>query len=142
MSLCGGRHMGASGAVGVPAIAAMSLKQRASALCPIFSGGVSLVKWMPSTTASVLNKIIFSGTPRSSTAQSSPAPTRTFLFVGSDFVRRAMSSNSFISTTGREEFLQELVYLRQEMKRHEVGGIEQRVRGDRCEQAVGFFVEP
>ena len=33
-----------SAAVGLPAIAAMSLKQRASALRPTFSGGVSRVK--------------------------------------------------------------------------------------------------
>src|ERR1039458_7094126 len=41
-----------STAVGVPAMAATSLRQRASALRPIFSGGVSLVKWIPSTLAS------------------------------------------------------------------------------------------
>jgi hypothetical protein len=54
--ISGARPIVTKAADGVPPIAAMSLRQRASALWPIFSGGVSLVKWMPSTTASVLNK--------------------------------------------------------------------------------------
>ena len=85
-----------SAAVGVPAMAAMSLKQRPSALWPIFSGGASGVKWTPSTTASVLNSSSRSGTPASSTAQSSPAPTTTDGLVGSERVRRWISSNSFM----------------------------------------------
>ena len=52
-----------SAAVGVPAMAAMSLRHRPSALWPIFSGGASEVKWTPSTTASVLNSSSRSGTP-------------------------------------------------------------------------------
>src|SRR5260221_3321067 len=107
----------------------MSLKQRASALRPIFSGGVSFVKWIPSTIASALNKNNFSGNPKSSTAQSSPAPTTTFSFVGSDFVSFAMSSNSFISFWRVEQ-------------NHEVRRVEQAVRGDWREQVVRGFVKP
>src|SRR5262245_24844250 len=86
-----------SAAVGVPAMAAMSLKQRARASWPTFSGGASRMKWMPSTTASVWKRTSRSGTPRSSTAQSSPAPVTTEALAGKDGVSRRISSNSFMS---------------------------------------------
>src|SRR5688572_23646906 len=51
---------------------------------------------MPSTMASVLKRTNRSGTPRSSTAQSSPAPVTTLSLPGREWVSRRMSSSSFI----------------------------------------------
>jgi hypothetical protein len=121
-----------SAATGVPAMAAMSLRQRASALRPIFSGGVSRVKWTPSTTASVLNKTNLSGTPRSSTAQSSPAPATTVSFPA------AISS-------GGDEFKfvhgpQVIIF--DQTNNIEIRGVEQAVGNDGGQQAIGLFIQP
>src|SRR5882724_10902445 len=109
-------------------MAAMSLRQRARALWPIFSGGVSALKCAPSTTASVLKSTRRSGKPRSSTAQSSPAPTTSEWFAGSDGVRRLISSNSFKVIAKKQEA--------------DIDGIEARMRGDRSDEVARFLIEP
>src|SRR6266498_2536776 len=127
-----------SAARGVPAIAATSLRQRASALRPTFSGAVSRVKWMPSTTASVLKRRNRSGRPRSSTAQSSPAPVTTERLAGSERVKSWMSSNSF---TGSKEACAWADSWSREDEVEKVHGVEDRVGEDGSHEVIGLVVE-
>src|SRR5690348_2667349 len=122
-------------AEGIPAMAATSLRQRPRALWPTLSGGVSAAKWIPSTTASVFSRSSLSGSPKSSTAQSSPGPTTTDLLVGNARVRRAINSNSFTVLRRLHEFILERI------EHGEIGGVEKRVGGDRCEEIVGAFIQ-
>src|SRR5262245_41410803 len=88
---------------------------------------------MPSTTASVLNNTSRPGTPRSSTAQSSPTPATTDELVGSERARRSMSSNSFTESTAAGVLHVE--------EPEEIRRVEQRMGKDRREQARRTLIE-
>src|ERR1044071_9453739 len=91
---------------------------------------------MPSTTASVLNSTRSSGSPRSINAQSSPGPTTVLSLVGSERVRRAINSNSFMA---RDRFLCGLPYHQRPQK---VDQIKQAVGEDWRRQVIGHVVKP
>src|SRR5437667_11983237 len=146
----------------------MSLSGRANALWPICSGSAAVVKWIPSTTASVLNSTQRSASPRSITAQSSPAPTTVLSLAGSDRVRRAMRSNSFIGGALSLESFSPLPFPEVNQKNdhgatgeqrsksndhpvpvqilnddsQEIGRVEQAVGEDRRQQIVSCVVNP
>src|SRR5688572_1879370 len=114
-------------------MAATSLRQRASALCPTFSGVVAFVKCTPSTTASVLNSNCSVFRPMSNTAQSSPGPTTSAAFAARLLVSCRISSNSFM------EPARQIVLIQQH---EEISRVENRVRQDGCQQRVGPFIQP
>src|SRR2546423_4797378 len=90
---------------------------------------------MPSTTESVLKSSRRSGHPASSKAQSSPEPTTTEGLDGSERVRLAISSNSFIASRRRPDLFLEQV------EHREVDRVERGMSADRREQVVGLLVK-
>src|SRR4051794_33184914 len=91
---------------------------------------------MPCTTASVLNKRNWSGTSRSSTAQSSPAPVTTVELPGRERVSFSIRSNSFT------QMVPELVELSFVCEKNEVAGIKKSMRENGGEQGSRGFIEP